>query len=87
MQHTPRSPIEKKEVTRTPEQVITSEGAAARCTQANKVKVLRKRARNARADPAVTCSMMPGKKIPKRKPLTKLYVNGKFTEDREEWNK
>ena len=46
--------------------------------------MLRKQARKARADHAVKCSMMPGKKILKRKPLTELYVNGKFTEDREE---
>ena len=46
--------------------------------------MLRKQARKARADHAVKCSMVPGKKILKRKPLTELYVNGKFTEDREE---
>ena len=31
------------------------------------------------------CSMMPRKKRMKRKPSTELYVNGNFTEDREEW--
>ena len=28
---------------------------------------------------------MPGKTRMKRRPLTELYVNGNFTEDREEW--
>ena len=49
--------------------------------------MLRNHAKRARADHAVKCSLMPGKKIPKRKPLDVLYVNGSFTEDREEWKK
>ena len=33
------------------------------------------------------CSLEPGKKKTKRKPLTEQYVKGHFTEDREEWRK
>ena len=72
---------------RTPEKVRVKEGSTARCTQAIKRKVLRKQARKTRADHAVKCSMMLGKRKPKRKPLTELYVDGNFTEDSEEWNK
>ena len=50
---------------RTAENVI-SEGAASRCTPAIKRRVLRKQAKKARADHALQCSMMFGKKIPKR---------------------
>ena len=77
--HTTKSDREK-EVRRTPEKVKEREGAAARCTQAIKKKVLRNQAMKARADHAV-------KEILKRKPLTELYVNGKFMEDRKEWKK
>ena len=31
------------------------------------------------------CSLEPGKKKTKRKPLTELFVKGHFTEDRDEW--
>ena len=48
--------------------------------------MLRKQARKARADHAVNRSMMPGNKILKRKPLTELCVDDKFTEDIEECN-
>ena len=51
---------------------------AARCTQAIK--------RNGTQETS-KCSIMPGKKKLKRKPLTELYVNGKFTEDRDEWKR
>ena len=68
-----------KEVKQTPEKVRTREEAAARCTQAIKRKVLRKQARKAKADHGVKCSIVPGKKIRKRKPLTEWDVNGKMT--------
>ena len=45
-------------------------------------KVLRKHARKARANHAVKCSLSRGK-IPKRQPLTELYVNDSFTQDRD----
>ena len=61
--------------------------AAARSVRPIERKILRKQARKARADHPVQCCLLPGKKIPKRKPLTELYVNGIFTEDREEWQK
>ena len=33
------------------------------------------------------CSLVPGEKNAKRKPLTELNVKGHFTEDRSEWQK
>ena len=63
------------------------EEAAARCTAKIKRRVLKKQARKARAEHQVKCCLVPGKKKAKRKPLTKLYVKGHFTEDREEWQK
>ena len=57
----------------------------ARCTATIKRRVLRRQARNARTEHLVRCSLEPGKKKAKRKPLTELYVKGHFTEDRAEW--
>ena len=73
------------EVRRTPEDVMVKQGAAARNTRLVERQVLRKQPRKARADHAVKGTVMLGKKIPKRKPLTELYVDGNFTEDGEEW--
>ena len=69
---------------RTSESVRLREEAAARSTAKFKRRVLRKQARNARAEHLGRCSLVPGKKA-KRKPLTELYVKGHFTEDRAEW--
>ena len=63
------------------------EGAAARSARPIESKVLMKQAWKARAEHAVNCSLMPGKSIPKRKPLTELYVNGSVTEDTGAWEK
>ena len=52
-----------------------------------KRRVLRRQARKARAEHLIRCSLVPGKKKAKRKPLTELYVKGHFTEDRSEWPK
>ena len=49
--------------------------------------MLRKQARKSKADHLVKCSMMPGRKKIKRKPLSELYFNGKFTENIEECQK
>ena len=77
----------KKRGTDTPKAILSKEMAAARSTRPIERKILRKQARKARADHAVQCCLLPGKRIPKRKALTELYVNGIFTEDREEWQK
>ena len=68
----------------TPENVRLREEAAARCTTKIQRRVLRRQARKARAEHLVKCSLQPGKKKAKRKPLTELYVKGHFTEDRAE---
>ena len=62
----------------TPENVRMREGAAARCT-----KVIKRRSLNKQASESQTRS--PGKMQfdAREKPLTELYVNGDFTEDRE----
>ena len=46
-----------------------------------------KQARKARAEHLVKCRTAPGKKNVRRKPLSELYVNWNFTEDREEWQR
>ena len=49
--------------------------------------ILKKQARKARAEHLLKCCLESGKKKAKRKPLAELFVNGQFTEDREEWQK
>ena len=56
---------------RTPEYVRLREEAAARCTAKIKRRVLRRQARKARAE-HLRCSLVPGKKKVKRKPLTEI---------------
>ena len=68
-----------------PKTVRLREEAAARCTAKIKRRILRKQARMAKAEHLVKCSLEPGKKKAKRKPLTELYVKGHFIEDRAEW--
>ena len=46
-----------------------------------------KEAMRARVEHLVKCSLEPGKKKSKNKPLTELYIKCHFTEDREEWQK
>ena len=36
---------------------------------------------------AMKCRLLLGKRMPKRQPLTELYLNGIFTEDRVAWDK
>ena len=50
-----------------------------------KRKVFKKQARKAIADHLIKCSMMPGRRRMKSNALAELFVNGKFTEDREKW--
>ena len=71
----------------TPETVRLREEAAARCTTKIKRRVLRRQARNAGAEHLVRCTLEPGKKKAKNKPLTEMCVKGPFPEDREEWQK
>ena len=83
MQHRTNAQTENK-MMRTPENVRLREEAAARCTAKIKWRVLMRQARKARSEHLVRCSLEPGKKNAKRKPLTELYVKGHFSEDREE---
>ena len=52
-----------------------------------KSRVLNKQARKARAEHQVKCCLTPGERKVRGKPLSELYVNGNFTEDREEWQR
>ena len=54
---------------RAPDDVRIREEAAARCTKKIKRRVLKKQARRARVKPSVKCSLEPGKKKVRRKPL------------------
>ena len=78
-----RTNAQKEEVMmRTQENVRLREEAAARCTAKIKRSVLRRQARKARAEHLERCSLEPGKKMAKNKPLTELSVKDNFTEDR-----
>ena len=68
-----------------PDEVTNGEKAAERSETPIERKVLSKRARRARARHAVQCSQIRGKRISKGRPLTELYVDGKFTEDTTIW--
>ena len=68
--------VRDKAVKQPPKSVRIREKAAARCTNVIKRRVLKKQARKARADHLSKCSMMPGRRKMKRKPLSELYVNG-----------
>ena len=58
--HTPKSK-RQKEAKQTPGKITLREEAAARCSGHMERKVLRMRARRARADHAITCSVLLGK--------------------------
>ena len=79
------SKTERKVKQQTLENVRIREEAAARCTEVIKRRGLKKQARKARAEHLVWCSLAPGKR--KESHQSKLYANGSFTEDREEWQR
>ena len=61
------------------------EEAAARCTKVIRGRVPKKQATKARAEHLGKCCLAPGKRNVRGKPMSELYVNGNFKEDREEW--
>ena len=71
----------------TPENVRLREEAAARCTAKIKRRILRKQARKARAEHVAKCSLEPGKKKCKSKPLIELYGKGHCNEDKDDWQR
>ena len=80
----------EKHLQRTLDDVRTREEAVARCTEGYQQKSAQKKkkqARKARAQRLVKCCLAFGKKKASRKLLTEFYVDGHFTEDREEWQK
>ena len=81
---TPRNLTDKKEVGKTPKEDTVREAAAARSSRPTERKVLMEQAR---AEHAVKCGLMHGKRISKRRPVTELYVHGSSTEDRGAWEK
>ena len=76
---------------RTPDNARFREEAAARCTKRIKRKVLKTQERKARAEHLGEMLLGTRKEESTRKvrgkPLSELYVNGNFTEDREEWQR
>ena len=76
----------EKIMRQTPEDVKIREEAAARCKRVMERRVLSKQARRARAH-LVKCSMESGRKKNRRKALLELFVDGTFTDNREEWQK
>ena len=77
---------ERKIMRQTPEDVKIREEAAARCKRVMERRVLSKQARRVRAH-LVKCSMVSGRKKNRRKALLELFVDGTFTDNREEWQK
>ena len=84
---TPRNLTDKKEVGNTPKEDAVREAAAVRSSRPTDRKVVMEQARKAKAEHAVKCGLMHGKRISKRRPVTELCVNGSSTEDRGAWEK
>ena len=75
-----------KAVMKTPEDVVVRRTAARR-SRRNEREVLVKQTRKIRAEQVVKCTLMSGKRTPKTKPLTELFVSHRFTKDRGAWEK
>ena len=61
------------------------QGAKDRLKEKFAKKKKNKQTRQARARHAAKCSLMPGKRTPKGRPLKEVYVDATFTEDRNIW--
>ena len=79
--------LKEKNIPRTLDNVKLREEPAARCTKKIERKVLKKQARKARAEHLVKWCLAQGNRKVRGKPLPELYVNGNFTEDKEEWQR
>ena len=76
---------EREKITqRKPDNVRRREEAAERCTEVIKRGVLKKHARKATTEHLVKCSLAPGERQVRGKPLSELYANGDVTENVEE---
>ena len=71
----------------TADNVRIREKAVARGTRVFKRRVFKKQARKDRAEHLVKCFLAPGKRKVRGKPLSELYMNGCFTDDKEEWQR
>ena len=72
---------------RVPTKIEAQERAATRSLRPVERRVLRRQARKARAAHLVKSSLAPGWRRVLRKPLKELYIDGEFSENREDWRK
>ena len=68
-----------------PEEIRELASVAAQCRDPVKRRVLRKKAQKARREFDARVVALPRGKVVKKPVVTKLWVNGRATEDREEW--
>ena len=68
-----------------PKEIREFASPAAQCRDPVKRRVLRKKAQKARRGFDARVAALPRGKVVKKPVLTKLWVNGRATEDREEW--
>ena len=76
-----------RDARRVPTKIVAQEKAATRSLRPVERRVLRRQARKARAANLVKCSLAPGWRRVLGKPLKELYINGEFSENREDWRK
>ena len=69
-----------------PDEIREMSALAAQCRDPVRRKILRKKARKARREFDAGVSALPRGKIVKRPVVTKLWINGRASEDRDEWN-
>ena len=70
---------------RVPEEIRECSTLAAQCRDPVKRKILRKKARKARREFDAKVGALPRGKIVNRPVVTKLWINGRASEDRDEW--
>ena len=68
-----------------PDEIKELASMAAQCCDPVKRRVLRKKAQKARREFDARVWVLPRGKVVKKLVVTKLWVNGRATEDREEW--
>ena len=68
-----------------PEEIREMASLAAKCRDPARRKVLRKKAQKARGEFDARMGALPRGKVVKKPVVMKLWVNGRATEDREEW--
>ena len=70
-----------------PDEIKEMEAEAAKCRDIVRRKLLRKRAREARWEFETGRALLPVGEVIHRPVVTKLWINGRASEDRNEWTK